>query len=122
MTSPTRPFIDALRPICEIIFDLLLSGYISSLEAFHNYFVRKNTRKGQQWEKAISAAVRALQDFRRAERKCQAQLINEANFIVKKAMRSLKYRYRLLISSSIVSNYLLYNVVWMQFLFFTDQT
>jgi hypothetical protein len=44
-TLTTRPFIGALRPICEIIFDLLLSGYVSSLKAYHNRSV-KSAREG----------------------------------------------------------------------------
>jgi hypothetical protein len=121
-TSTTRPFIDALRPICEIIFDLLLSGYVSSLEAYHNRSVNKSARGGQQWEGAISAAVRASQDFRDAETKRQTLLTDEANLIVEKAMASLKRRYGGVPTfSSIVSNRPSSNVVWMQFRSFTNR-
>jgi hypothetical protein len=64
-------------------------------------------RKGvDKWEEAISAAVRASQDFRDAETKHQAQLTNEANSIVEEAMASLKHRYGIPIFSGIVSNHL----------------
>jgi hypothetical protein len=122
-TLTTRPFIASLRPICEIIFDLLLCGYVSSLKANH-----KITREGwprghiDKWEEAISAAVRASQDFRDAEMKHQAQLINEANSIVEEAMTSLKCRYGIPTFSGIVSNHLSSNTVWMQFQSFTDQS
>ncbi|KAN0115875.1 hypothetical protein V8E52_006415 [Russula decolorans] len=95
-TLTTRPFIDALCPICKIIFDLLLSGYVSSLKAYHNHSVNKSTREGQprksveQWEEAMSAAVRVSQDFRDAETKRQTQLTDEADSIVEEAMASLK--------------------------------
>jgi len=91
----TRPFIDALRPICEIIFDLLLSGYVSSLQRYHT--MDKNTGQPREtiekWAEAVSAAVKASQDFREAETKRQTQLIGEANSIAEEAMASLKCRY-----------------------------
>lgn len=126
----TRPFIDALRPICEIIFDLLLSGYISSLKTYlpYNHSVNKSTRAGQprqsldKWEEAMQAAVRASQDFRDAEIKRQAQLTNEADLIVEEAMISLKYRYGIPTFSSIISNHLSSKIVWMQFRSFTNQS
>jgi hypothetical protein len=103
-TNPARPFIHALRPICEIIFDLLLSGYVSSLKAYHNYSVDKSnkstiecqSKKTGGWEEPTSAAVHAWQGFRNAEMKRQTQLIDEANLIVEEAMKSLKYRYGIL--------------------------
>ena len=88
----------------------------------------KSTREGQssntmgKWEGAISAAISALQDFRKAEMKRQAQLTDEANSIVEDAVISLKCRYEIPIFSSIISNYLLFNIVWMKFQFFTNQS
>jgi hypothetical protein len=98
-TSTTRPFIDALRPICEIIFDLLLSGYVSSLKVYHNCSVNKSAREGHpgkgvdKWEGVIGLAVMASQGFRDAETKRQTQLTDEANSIVEEAMGRLKCRY-----------------------------
>ena len=115
-TLSTYSFIDALRPICEIIFDLLLSGYISNLKVYHNHSMNKNTREGwprrgvefvDKWEEAISAATRALQGFRDAELKRQTQLSGEANLIVEEAMTSLKCRYGNVIFNGIISNYLI---------------
>ena len=116
-TSTTCPFIDALRPICEIIFDLLLSGYISSLKAYHNHSISNSARNSQLrkevcgWEEATGAAVRAKRNFRDAEIKCQTQLTDKANSIAEKGIASLKYRYEIPTFSSIVSNYLLFNIV-----------
>ena len=89
-----------------IIFDLLLSGYVSSLEAYHNCSVNKSSGQGQQREEAISAAIRASQGFRDAETKRQTQLTDKANLIVEDAMASLKHRYGgFNIYSNIVSNH-----------------
>jgi hypothetical protein len=69
----------------------------------------------------VYAAVSALDGFRHAEKKHQTQLIDEADLIVEKAMKSFKFRYRISIFSSIVFNCLLFNIVWMQFQLFVDQ-
>ena len=95
----SRPFIDALRPICEITFDLLLSSYVSSLEAYHECYVNKSAKEGRprksvdKWEEAMNVATKASGEFREAEMKRQTQLINEANIIVEEAMASLKHRH-----------------------------
>lgn len=104
-TSTTRPFVNSLRPICEVIFDLLLRGYVSSMKVYQNHSMNKSTREGQtldEWEEATSAAVRALQGFRDAETKRQAQLIDEADLIAEEAMISLKCRYEIPTFSGIV--------------------
>ena len=106
-TGTPRPFLDALRPICEIIFDLMLRAYSSSLEAYHNRSAKNSAKEGKprpsldKWERAIGSARQALEMFRDAETKRQVQLINEANAIVQKAMESLKYRHASLMSSCI---------------------
>jgi hypothetical protein len=46
-----------------------------------------------KWAEALSAAVKASHEFREADAKRQAGLIDEANAIVEGAMRSLKCRY-----------------------------
>jgi len=115
-TWTTRPFIHALRPICEIIFDLLLSAYVSSLKAYHNRAVIKNTRAGQlrksldKWEVAMSSATIALDKFRDAETKRQARLTDEANSIVQEAMAALMCRYGSSAFRVIISDNLLYNI------------
>jgi hypothetical protein len=115
-TATPRPFIDALRPICEIIFDLMLRSYISSLEAYHNRSVNNSAKEGKprqsldKWERAISSAHQALEMFRDAEMKRRIQLIDEANAIVKKAMEFLKSRYGSSTSSRIASDHLSYTI------------
>ena len=95
----SRGFIDALRPICEIIFDLLLNGYISSLEADYKCSGQDTATAGklgpspEKWTPAISSAQKALTMFRDAETKRGAQLIDEANTTVEQAMETLKSRY-----------------------------
>lgn len=74
------------------------------------------------WAEAMSAAARALHDFRDAEVKRQAQNINQANSIVEDAMASLKCRYGIPTLSHIVSDHLSSDVVWMQSQSFADQS
>jgi hypothetical protein len=48
LTNPeAQTFIHALRPICEIIFDLMLKGYISSLEAYRGRSVTNSAKEGK---------------------------------------------------------------------------
>ena len=129
----TCPFINALRPICETIFDLLLCGYVSSLKALlkehHNYIVTKYAREDrsrgsveekekEKCEEAINAAVKAWQGFKDAEMKRQTQLTNEANSIVEEAMSALKCRYGISIFSC--GNISKFNKVLMQFQWLTN--
>lgn len=113
-TATPRLFIDALRPICEIIFDLMLNGYISSLKAYHSRSVENSAKEAKprksldKWERAISSAHKALEMFRDAETKRRIQLIVEANAIVQEGMKSLKFRYDSLTSNRIASDHLSY--------------
>lgn len=108
-TQTTGPFINALRPICEVLFDLLMNGYVSSVTMYHASVSRsandRQPKKGLvQWEEAMHLAVRALEDFREAERQRQAQLTDDANSLVDQAMTSLKRRYEIPTFSGIISN------------------
>jgi predicted ribosome quality control (RQC) complex YloA/Tae2 family protein len=113
-TVTPHPFIDALCPICEIIFDLMLEGYILSLEEYHNRSVKNSTKEGKlrqsldKWDQAISSAHKALEKFRDAEKKHQIQLIDDANAIVQEVMASLKSRYGALTSSRVAPDHLSY--------------
>jgi len=89
----TCPFIVALRPICEIVFDLMLTGYISSLEAHHNRAVMNSPKAAVKWRQAIISAHKAQGNFRDAETKRQMQLIDAANAAAQEAMDALKHRY-----------------------------
>ena len=97
--SHIRRFIEALRPICEVIFYLMLKGYVASLQAFHDHSANASTREGRprksldKWQQALSAAVKAAQDFGEAEVKRQAGQIDEANSMVEEGMVNLKERY-----------------------------
>src|ERR1700691_4456400 len=46
-TATSSPCIHALRPIYEIVFDLLPGGYISNLAAYHSHCVSKSANEGQ---------------------------------------------------------------------------
>jgi hypothetical protein len=66
-----------------------------------------------KWKEAISVTVKAWQDFREAEMKRQAQLIDEANSIAEKAMASLKSWYGIsaFIFCGNISNHLSFDAV-----------
>ena len=87
-TAIPRLFVNALRPICEIVFDLMLNGYISSLKAYHNRSVENSIKEVKprksldRWEQAISSAHKALEMFRNAETKQRVHLVDEANATV----------------------------------------
>jgi hypothetical protein len=103
-----RPFLCDLRPICEIIFDLLLKSYISSLDAYYKRSVSRSNEEGmptnstelEKWEQALGFSGKALEMFRVAEAQRQNQLSNDANATVQSAMEFLKRRY-----GSSTSNY-----------------
>lgn len=95
----SRPFIRALRQICEIIFDLLLQSYISSLDAYRNRSVGKGKEEHRprksthELEEALCLAGDALEQFRAAETMRRNNLPDEANTTVQDAMDILKRRY-----------------------------
>lgn len=107
----TRPFLEALRPICEIIFDIMLTGYASSLEIYHNRSERKGVQEGQQrpslvkWEQAIARSQTAQRLFRDAEMRRQTGHIGEANTTVEAAMQTLALRHSSPSSTRTASDY-----------------
>ncbi|KAF7980737.1 hypothetical protein HWV62_36755 [Athelia sp. TMB] len=98
MGAPPRDFIGALRPICEVVFDVLLGGYVASAEAYRRREAERTANDGQanpssdKWEAAIGSAQQALEGFREADVKRRAKLISEANALVEQAMELLKSR------------------------------
>jgi hypothetical protein len=107
----TRPFLEALRPICEIIFDIMLTGYVSSLEVYHNRSEQKSAKEGKprpslvKWEQAITRSQAAQRLFRDAEMRRQAGLIGEANTTVEAAMQTLALRHSSPSSTHTASDY-----------------
>jgi hypothetical protein len=106
-TETPRPFIHTLRPICEITFDLLLRGYISSLNAYHSRSSKRSEKEQKprksldKWVEAVKFAEEALKKFREADAKRHADLIDESNEIAQEAMKSLNLRYGLSASAHI---------------------
>ena len=84
-----------LRQTCEIIFDLLLQSYISSLDAYQSRSVGKVKKEGSthECEEALRFAGDALEKFRAAETIRRDNLPDEANTTVQDAMKILKRRY-----------------------------
>jgi hypothetical protein len=68
------PFLRSLRRITEVIFDLLLCAYISSIKAFRFQIQRPGESykfDNLKWEDALKSAAKALRLFRDAESKRQ---------------------------------------------------
>lgn len=95
MRTPVQPFICSLRLVTEIIFDVLLIAYFSSLTAYRD---RSQTNTAQTekprksldgGEKAIEYVNTAQQMFRDGERKRIAGHILEANADTLQALRHL---------------------------------
>ena len=97
LTGPAR-FIVERRQICEVIFDLLMSAFVSSLMAFQQQSERKGTKDQKprksfvKQEEALKHAQDALEKFRSAEDKRKGQLIDDANAAAEEAMKALKQR------------------------------
>jgi hypothetical protein len=85
--------------VCETIFDVMLSPYISGLEACHE---RSNAGRGGQgskrpsideWDQALESAEEALAIFRKAEGLREGGDVHSANASVEEACLALKKRY-----------------------------
>ena len=90
-------FMRHVRLISETIFDLLLSGYIASIEAFRDRFSVRSAKEGARkslakWEDVLASAKRALCYFRNAESKRQGGDKAGANQAVSLARTHLKRR------------------------------
>ena len=85
MKMPVQPFIHSLRLVTEIIFDVLLMAYSSSLIAYkdRSQAKRAQSRKPREslggWEEAIQYVNLVQQMFRDGERKHKDGHIVEAN-------------------------------------------
>lgn len=92
MKTPVQPFIRSLRLVTEIIFDVLLMAYSSSLIAYKDRSQAKTAQSGKPreslggWEKAIQYVNLAQQMFRDGERKRKDGRIVEANTDALEAM------------------------------------
>jgi hypothetical protein len=97
-TATAHPFIQSLRPICETIFDLLLCGYIASIDAYRNRSASRGTEQSKlrksldKWDGAVKSASEALTKFRFAETKRQNKDSAGANETVREALTVLKLR------------------------------
>ena len=116
LTGPTH-FIHELRQICEVIFDLLMSSFVSSLTEFQKRSDRRGKRDQKprkslaKWDEALNHAKDASGKFRDAEAMRKNQLVDEANETVEEAMKALKQRYEILMLLIVIVTYLLYSSV-----------
>ena len=91
-TKPTASsFIESLRPICEIIFNLFLRAYIASLKAYRDTFANQQNLDG--WDKALKLAEEVLEKSLDAEALRQKKFIVDANATTEAAFQALKLGY-----------------------------
>jgi hypothetical protein len=102
LTESTASFIRDVRLICETIFDIMLSGYISTLTAFRNQSEdkcrkeskpRRGTLPWELWDEAIKCANDALEKCREGEVYRRADTIDRADALTTEAIEALKHRY-----------------------------
>ncbi|KAK2463738.1 hypothetical protein APHAL10511_004231 [Amanita phalloides] len=91
------PFIRTVRLISEVVFDLFLSGYVSSIEAFCDQSSVRSAKEGTRksltrWEDGLTSAQQALHHFRDAESKRQGRDKTGADQAVSHAQMLLKRR------------------------------
>ena len=100
LDGPAR-FIAGLRRICEIIFDLFMGAYISSLTSCRERSERKGKEEGKprksldKWDEALKHAQEAFGKFRAAETKRKGKNSEQANTLVEEAMNALELRYEI---------------------------
>ena len=109
MNTSALPFLHSLRLVSEIIFDVLLMAYSSSLTAYRNRSMAKTAETGEPgkslggWEEAIEKANIARQMFRDGDTKRTAGQIQEANADSLEGMRHLTLRYYFSLISCLVT-------------------
>jgi hypothetical protein len=100
LDGPGR-FIAGLRQICEIIFDLFMGAYISSLTSFRERSEWKGKKDGNprksldEWDEALKHAQEAFGKFRAAETKRKGKDGERANTLVEEALYALELRYKI---------------------------
>src|ERR1700722_3976840 len=101
MNTSALPFLRALRLVSEIIFDVLLVAYSSSLTAYRNRSMAKAAETGKLrnrlggWERAIDNANIAQHMFRDGEEKRKAGHIRNEGADSFEAMQHLTLGYYL---------------------------
>jgi len=84
-----------------MIFDVMLSAYISALNAYHDRSASSGQKEGVKrasfdgWDQALKFAEDALTTFRDAEIRRQEGAVDSANMSVLKGLRLLNNRYSL---------------------------
>lgn len=96
--STPKSYIKALRPICETMYNLFLTGYLAGLNAYHERRLLKAVQTGKArestpaWIAAITLAEQALCTGQRAADMALAGDIAGANQLALDAFAVLKRR------------------------------
>lgn len=107
------PFILELRPICEVIFDIMLRAYVAGLTVNLNKCDEQGKKDSRRqsfdaWDLALQSAERALAGFREGECQRQAGEFDLADATVEKALQALQERYKFSSCAHLINNSLLY--------------
>lgn len=96
--STPKSYIKALRPICETMHNLFLTGYLAGLNAYHERSLLKAVQTGKArestpaWVAAITLAEEALSTGQMAADVALAGDIASANLLAVDAFAALKQR------------------------------
>jgi hypothetical protein len=93
-TKTTLPFILQLRWICETIFDMTLSAYITGLNAYYDQTEERfKGPSSVRWDQARQSADHALVAFRETEEEREKGDIDSADATADKALLALQERF-----------------------------
>ena len=98
--GPTaRSFLDSLGPICETIFNILLTTYTASLKAHHDMAESKPKEPGDRtafgWYLALKFADEALRFSKDEESMSRNESIPRADIRTEQAFSDIKHMYSL---------------------------
>ena len=86
--------------MCETIFDIMLSAYISSLKVHCVQSEERSRKQGSKrpcldgWDHALQSADCALAAFREAEVQCREGDLDSADATTEQALLALQERYK----------------------------
>ena len=104
------PFILQLRCACEVIFDVMLSAYITGLKAYYSRSQEQGKKQGSKrpsldgWDRALQSAERALAAFREAEGQREGGDLDSADATVDQALLALQERYQFSLSARLINH------------------
>lgn len=88
------PFMLQLRTACEVVFDVMLRGYIEGLRANSLDSVKWKRPNPNEWDQSLQSANLALEQFRKADVHRQNGDFDSADATADEALAELHKRYK----------------------------